>query len=354
MSDLEEALDILRKEGKDKPALDDIYRVISKIKADKELQSKAWSDEDFREVIKSNNYLSDTTKKLYYRNLVKIQRDIWDTTLWNIIMHPEEYAIRLDRYMQKEGRIYETLSPHSRDAYVVPLCSMMTHSSLKNEYSEIYGKWDNLYKESKKVLESIYNTNKPTGRQEEAYVEWSELIKVRDSLPVGSLERLLLMMYTEIPPRRLDYYALKIYEDEPKGAEGNYYIRSTGTLVVQEYKTSRKYGVQSEELPEVLKKEIDVSLREKPRTYLLGERSREGYGRWANGVLRTLFEKNVTITTLRHIYISRRDLKLESKSGLEQEEISSRMGHSRMMQNRYSWHSRECKDIKEKEEAAKG
>jgi hypothetical protein len=336
MTDLEKALEILRKEGKDKPELEDIFRVISELKGENDLKNNAWSDDDFLEIIRKNGNFTDTTKKLYERNLGIIQRDIWDTSLWNIIMNPDEYEIRLDRYMKREGRIYETLSIHSRDAYVVVLCSLMTHSSLKTEYKQIYEKWDKLFKANKREIENKYNTNRPTERQESVYVDWDDVIRVRDGLPYGSEVRLLLLMYTEIPPKRLDYHSLRIYDEDPGEVSGNYYIRSLGELVVQEYKTCKKYGCQRERVGEGMRKEMEEVIR--GREYVFGNRSRGEYGRWANGELRKVFGRGVTITTLRHVYISRRDLLLESRSGKEQEDVSKRMGHSRMMQNRYSWH----------------
>ena len=42
---------------------------------------------------------------------------------------------------------------------------------------------------------------------------------------------------------------------------------------------------------------------------------------------------------LRHIYVSREDLALESKSGLEANEIAKLMGHSVDQQRKYMWHS---------------
>ena len=47
----------------------------------------------------------------------------------------------------------------------------------------------------------------------------------------------------------------------------------------------------------------------------------------------------MTLTMLRHIYICRRDLMLEEKSGLEREQIAKVMGHSVAQQQKYLWHS---------------
>ena len=48
---------------------------------------------------------------------------------------------------------------------------------------------------------------------------------------------------------------------------------------------------------------------------------------------------NINLTTLRHIYISRRDLEVEKMSGLQQDEIAKQMGHSIEQQRKYLWHT---------------
>ena len=41
---------------------------------------------------------------------------------------------------------------------------------------------------------------------------------------------------------------------------------------------------------------------------------------------------------LRHIYITRRDLKLEQMSGTERDKIAKIMGHGVAQQQKYLWH----------------
>ena len=52
-------------------------------------------------------------------------------------------------------------------------------------------------------------------------------------------------------------------------------------------------------------------------------------------------KENISINTLRHIYVTRRDLKLEEKSGLERNKIAKIMGHSVGTQQNYLWHTYE-------------
>jgi hypothetical protein len=66
------------------------------------------------------------------------------------------------------------------------------------------------------------------------------------------------------------------------------------------------------------------------------------FNRWINRLLKSIFNKNkMKLSNLRNIYISRRDLKLEEKSGLERNEIAKIMGHSVGTQQNYLWHTYE-------------
>ena len=74
---------------------------------------------------------------------------------------------------------------------------------------------------------------------------------------------------------------------------------------------------------------IKLSLNKNPRNFLFtSPRNNEPYksntfNRWVNRTLKKLTGKeNISINTLRHIYVTRRDLKLEEKSGLERNKIA--------------------------------
>jgi hypothetical protein len=314
---------------------------------DKQIAVK-WTDEQLKAVLEDCPHLGDNTKKHYRNCLKKIQETIWLTDLWTILMNPEEYEKKLEIYADRPGHIYEKLCAHAKESYITVLCSIMTHSTLNKDIKDVYEKWDNLYKRNRESIEKKYRSNEPTERQKKGYIEWDDLIKARDEMKKGQ-ERLFLLMHTEIPPRRLDYWSLRVYKEEEDidEEEMNYvklYKDKTGDLVTREYKTSKKYGDQTFKLPEKVEREIRESLSMKPRKYLFtGKRGnkyarKDQYGSWANEVLNKI-KPGLNVTLLRHIYVSRRDLLLERKSGEEQEKISRVMGHSREQQNKYSWHA---------------
>jgi len=112
--------------------------------------------------------------------------------------------------------------------------------------------------------------------------------------------------------------------------------------------TDKKYGRIEIEIPKELYEEIKLSIKINPRKYLFvssgnNKPYKEGktFNSWANKTLKkVLGKKNFTLSMFRHIYISRRDLKLEEKSGLEQDKLAKIMGHNiNDQQKKYSWHT---------------
>lgn len=106
----------------------------------------------------------------------------------------------------------------------------------------------------------------------------------------GTVDSLILGLYTMIPPIRNDYNAMRVVIDEDpfkfKGKEENYIvINSDGFyLVMNDYKTKKIYGskvidlidnrLPIEILKEIqyMKKYIENSIKASPREYLLGEK----------------------------------------------------------------------------------
>jgi hypothetical protein len=340
-------------------------------------------DSTYIKYIKDSKLLAESTKKLYLKQLNIIKTDIWlncksitkigkGKCLDYIINHPEAFLEKLDVYVKnKKGRLDPNrLSIHSVDAYVSVIRALFKHvPGLIQKETELYKKWIEIHKEVLEPINVKYLSNKPTERDEKAYVPFEELEKKRDELKEGSMERLLLSMYTMIPPVRSDYDKIKIYTDIKDKEIGNindenYMILDNNNkkyfIILQKYKTSKTYKTLHINIPPNLLKEIALSLKSKPRKYLFVDRNNKPYdksntfNRWANRKLKDIFgKKEISLRTIRHIYISRRDLKLEEKSGLQRIEIANKMGHSLNQQQKYLWHSflrekNDSYDIKEK------
>lgn len=321
-------------------------------------------DKTYLKYLQNSKFLSDTTKKMYISRLEVIQQNIWKNCksknhkvgkgkcLHYIITHPDAFIEKLDEFVNKTGgRLDENkLSMHAKDGYVTALKSLFLQvSGMKQKYPDLYKKWDEIHKLVRQPINEKYQSNKPTKRQEEAYISFEELEKMRDKLTKGNNEKLLVSMYTMIPPLRSDYDKVAIYKNvkEIDDKIDNYLILNKKPfLVITKYKTSKTYKDIKIDLPKKLVSEIKESLKLNPRKYLFVQKNGEPYdkpntfNRWANRTLKKIFDKeNISLSTLRHIYITRRDLKLEEKSGLERAEIAKVMGHSVGTQQNYLWHT---------------
>lgn len=321
-------------------------------------------DKTYINYLEKSKFLGDATKSTYKSRLQVIQNDIWlncksvnnkvgkGRCLHYILMHPEAFLEKLDEYANKTGGRLdkEKLSMHAKDGYVTALKSLFQEApGLKQKYPEIFMKWDKIHREVRQPINEKYQSNKPTERQEEAYVSFEELERKRDSLEIGSDARLLLSLYTLVPPLRSDYNLVAIYKNDKDIKYDNYLILNNNPyLVITKYKTAKTYKDIKIYLPKKLVKEIKESLKLKPREFIFVQKNGKPYeksntfNRWANRTLKSLFDKkNISLSTLRHIYISRRDLKLEEKSGLERNKIAQIMGHSVGTQQNYLWHTYE-------------
>lgn len=321
-------------------------------------------DRTYINYLEKSKFLGDATKNTYKSRLEVIQNDIWlncksvnnkvgkGRCLHYILMHPEAFLEKLNEYANKTGGRLdkEKLSMHAKDGYVTALKSLFQEApGLKQKYPEIFIKWDEIHKQVRQPINAKYQSNKPTERQEEAYVSFDELERKRDSLEIGSDARLLLSLYTLVPPLRSDYNLVAIYKNDKDIKYNNYLILNKNPyLVITKYKTAKTYKDIKIDLPKKLVKEIKESLKLKPREFIFVQKNGKPYeksntfNRWANRTLKSLFDKkNISLSTLRHIYITRRDLKLEERSGLERNKIAQIMGHSVGTQQNYLWHTYE-------------
>jgi hypothetical protein len=173
-------------------------------------------------------------------------------------------------------------------------------------------------------------------------LSFTDLVEKRDSLPDGSTHKLLLGFYTHIPPVRADYFATQIIPFGVIPDEPNYIHHSAekSHLVITDFKTSRLYKKIIHDLPEELHIQLVESLKTTPRKYLFVNKFGEPFNRytfshWANQQLETIFKKGLTLTMLRHIFISTIDFNQSTPEQLQK--IGNQMGHNVSQQLLYKW-----------------
>lgn len=206
--------------------------------------------------------------------------------------------------------------------------------------------WDTICKENEDPIRARRLQNKPTVNQEKkggSHFTLQDIIKKRDSLPFGSIERLLLGFYTYLPPVRADYFSTQIVKLMEKPEEKNYIRLLTPTsskCVLRDFKTKQTYNRIENDIPIELHKELMESLKSKPRDYLFVNETglpftRNAFSIWSKRLLSKVFETEMTLTLLRHIYISSLDfIKMTAE---ERKVISDKMGHDLKTQILYEW-----------------
>lgn len=201
-------------------------------------------------------------------------------------------------------------------------------------------RWKEVERENSEEIRERYDENRPSENQRDKVMELSEIEGVRQSLERGSFERLLLSFYTLIEPIRADYFATELIELGEEAKEDNY-IEDKRVLVVRDFKTKRRYEKLENELTSALSDELRVSLERYPRRYLFvmedrvsPYKNRKIFSNWACKVLKRVLGRPMTLTALRHNYITS---KMKEKTGKELCEMARRMGHSRDVQRIYEW-----------------
>lgn len=188
----------------------------------------------------------------------------------------------------------------------------------------------------------------PTPLQTNKTTTQEEINHALTRLPPGQ-PRLLLSLYTQMEPVRADLFATEIVAHDAYPTEDNYVqlsdpllaaANNPPKLVLRDFKTSKRYTTIERDLPPHIQSELTSSLAIEPRRYLFVHGSpqrpytRKEFSNWATRTLTAALGRPMTLTALRHLYISSLDF---NRPIAELETIAHNMGHSIGMQKRYQW-----------------
>jgi len=310
---------------------------------------KTYANSDLFLIIDKAN-VAESTKKNYKNILKGIEFVSENKSIIDLLQQPE---ILIDK-------LWSNINIKNKAGYVKMkdyLKVILALSKHDKKFSKLIplNEWRKYFNEINDVVVEYYSQNEPTKRQQLGYISFNELILIRDKLASGSIEKLLLMLYTSIPPARNDYWNVEIIKSNEEPSTDNYLIfnENDAKLILRKYKTSKTYGNIETILPDELFQEIKLSLKYWPRKYLFTKMNKKkeqtgipysssnSFNSWANKTLQNISKnKFLTLTMLRNIYVNRSDLNLSSASISEKKKIAKRMGHSWIEQQQYySWHS---------------
>jgi len=302
----------------------------------------------------NNSTLSESSEKKHNMFLNKWV-DLTPThNILYIILFPAHSILLLEKYLKQKdidspmekNKSYSKTNIHS---YISAILAVFKHSpKYVNDIPEmfIYHRiWLGILTDNEKDILVRRWQNKPTKLQEEREghkLTINDIVNKRNEPDIDIMTKLLLSMYTLIPPVRIDYYATHIIKSGEVPETDNYIILKNGEaeLVIRKYKTSRKHGqINHPKLPDDLYNIIIKSLEEYPRKYLFENNGKaftsNGFCKWSSSTLKKLFGVELTLTMIRHIYIS--SLPLSTMTVEEKINIGKLMGHTIGVQAEYEW-----------------
>jgi len=282
-------------------------------------------DELKRIILEEFPEISTGTRNNHLCKLRVISRII-DFPIEELFDRPEDFHDCIEKYRAKRNLSVGTIL-----GYYSTISSLIKHGNITCDNN----KWMEVFRCRSDAQRKVNESNIPSVREASAYVPWSSIIERRDKLLPGSIDRLLLCMYTMIPPQRNDFYDVSF-----DGSTDNHIDLDKKVLVMRNYKTHSRYGDRYIDLPDELIDEINCSLRREPRQRLFQHFPgrvyiKSSFNRFVNDRLRVLFNYNFTISTFRHVFISDTVLNRERISLHECRTIARLMGHSVEMQKQY-------------------
>jgi hypothetical protein len=277
-------------------------------------QTRMMSDIEYEDAIKQAE-LSKYTIDSYIRCLRRLKTISGLETIESIIHNP---VLVNDKLLSVENE-------STKYSYMVAVMSAIKHVN-RPDLEETRRLWIPYAEKLNQTLKIAREARISTEHQEETYVPWEEVLARRDALEVGSTEHVYMTLVSFATRRQRDYYSLKIYRENmmpEKLNEGHVYIPTNtnhkGYINVVLGKTLREGEVFYEELPNNVVESMRVSVTRYPRSHLFmgglpqslrmlknprkkytEYNNENAFQAWGNRMLGRLFEKDVTMVTLRH------------------------------------------------------
>jgi integrase len=187
-------------------------------------------------------------------------------------------------------------------------------------------------------MKKKYESQAATEEQLEKMESWEEITKKATEYiakPEISLEnKLMLGLYTFIPPVRVDYLSIKRVKELPKQTTGTYYIsnESVKQIVIYDHKQSHAMGAVVKEVPTALSALLEQYF---DSNEVLFNITPSAFSLRFRRLCDVVFHTPLSITSFRHSYITHA-LK-GSMSLKDAKALAQSMGHSYMTQQLYRY-----------------
>ncbi len=280
------------------------------------------------------------------RQLRKLLGENWEEILIKYpkdviyLLENEKYTVNtLKSYFSRIVKYLRQLK--EADSRAVNMSVIDKYKSKMDKYSDIS------YENDMKNLKNE--------KEQRKWLDWEDVIKVREKLLSYIHDEntyqnyLIVSLYTYLPPLRADYADMKIIRNNPRSAHGKednylYFNKSDDSeLILNTYKTAKHYGTLRIKIPRDLYEILYVWFSEynTDMKYLLINKKGQPYNKddlskKVQRIFDSVIGKKVTISSLRHSYITHFFESTGGKISLKKKEIIARiMGHSIGRQNLY-------------------
>ena len=293
--------------------------------------------------------LAVSSVKLYLRSLEKLNED---SPLKNLkfLKDPAVIVDKLKDYKQNTIR-----------NYLIAVVSVLSLNKESKAGKKLYDAYTPLLMDKNKTLKAEEATNTKSETQEKNWLTWDEVkqswgaLKEKvDSFKSSKtiteaqyntlLQFMILSLYVLLPPRRNEYMKMMIVKTAPDSKETNYLDLDNNSFVFNVFKTSKKDGSMTIEIPAELREIINIYLKFHP--LIKGKITKkfqpvsflvyyDGSPFTQNNsitrILNKVFGKKVSSSLLRHSYLSGK----YGDTTDEQKKDAEMMSHSVSMQKDY-------------------
>jgi len=227
--------------------------------------------------------------------------------------------------------------------------SRVALTALRKEYPENKVFIDEM-KKRYKTFRNLDETQQPSERQQDSFIKWDDLILFRDEYhgEMTPLQRILLALYTRIPPVRADYAPMLICKRKPRTYEDdhNYLVWTRSPyFVFHSYKTHETYGDKIVKIPATLRKDLEEYFETLPneQRYLFESNGIPWTPARLGANFRKIFQQfhqmDTGITMVRHAYLTK--FHAGQKPLAELKKVANAMLHSPMLSQAYRFLSLE-------------
>lgn len=361
---IEQRIITMIQEQKSKPAIpiyfeahikpNEIERVLVNITNDMDNEEvvQAFAENERKNPRNLKKTASEKTFRKYLTDINKIRKDYFGITDKKLkVFNDFEFLRDTDKVLQ----ILKDNYSHTTTSYSTMVNSISSILARLNNYNDIY---NNVYKPLnielaiKKKTEQLDSENKLTEKEKQNFMTWDKIVSLENAVKntnINPVENLVIFyLYTQIPPRRLEYGSLVIqienqFEDDNKT---NYVVldsklKTVKRIILNSYKTSKTYGkFVIENVPKKLSEAIAELIKE--QDYKAGENlfmntKGKAYENSFSSRLKDVFvqavNKPITLNILRHSFVSyhiRGNISNKKKT-----EYAMAMGHSLETQDLY-------------------